>query len=349
MVTDLHDINQGAIARGWTDLHEWSAHWWRFRIPAAILTTLFAVWGAFLPSDASAVERIGLAVGGTLGGALMLGGLAFLGLFLSAPVRQRNELRRAIRDRECLKDDEGNELMRRYSAWVQATRASLPEFPQYQGPMFMDRGARERRNVDHDAAVTRYREAKDEVERKARREYHDHFREPLLQLLDDPHIEIADNPRTIDDLEEIEQVAVRHLAETSQEPPPVEAVSRVLRRIVALLLNELAGAKSTIEAALKREKYWSRDAGLKTERWDEIGSDLVEHGLMDAHSAASTAYAQINALNQDALNTWSAMEAHYGYDPPPGESPTTKGNEDGFAAALAAIATAETALAQSRP
>jgi hypothetical protein len=346
LVTELRDIDQGALTRAWADLRRVSTHWWRFRIPAAVLTALFAVRGAFLSSDASAAERIGLTVGGTLGGALVLGGLAFLGLLLTAPVRQRNEMRKAIRD-QGRPGDERHGLVRRYSTWVQATRANLPEFPRLQGPLlFFNRDAQEKRQADHAAAMLRYREATDEVERKARREYHDQFREPLLQLLGNQRVEIADNPRTIEDLEEIERMVVRCLAEAHQEAPPEEAVSRVLRRVAGLLINELSGDRGAIEAALKRETYWSHDAGLKTERWEEVGSDLAEHGLVDAHSAVSAAYAQINALNQDAVNTWSAMEAHYGYDPPPGRPPTIRGNEATFTETLDAIATAEAALTQ---
>ncbi len=347
---NLRDIHQGAFSRAWSDLRDLSTHWWRFRIPAAALTALFATRGALLPADANAVERIGLAVGGTLGGALVLGGFAFLGLLLSAPVRQRNELRRAIGDQEHPRDEEGNGLVRRYSAWVHAIRASLPEFPPFQGRlMFMNREAGERRNADHDAAVSRYRETTDEVERKARREYHEQFREPLLQLLDDPRLEIADDPRSIDDLEEIEQMAVRRLMQANQKSPPEDAVRRVLRRVIGLLVHELSTAKGAIEAALKHQRYWPQDAGLKTERWDEMGSDLVELGLVEAHAAVSAAYAQINALNQGALDTWSAMEAHYGYDPPPGRPPTISGNERYLADAVDTITAAEASLQQARP
>jgi len=170
-----------------------------------------------------------------------------------------------------------------------------------------------------------------------------------VSLIGQPHAELADNPRSIDDFEEIERDVVRRLAESQQTPPPKEAVNRVLRRLVGLLLDELRTAQGAISSALERETYWPRNAGLKSDRWVQVGSDLVEHGLVDAHGTVSAAYARMDALNQDALDTWSAMEAHYGYDPPPGRPPTIKGNEEAFQAALVSISAAENALLQTRP
>jgi len=348
--TGVSDIDQGILARAWADLRKLSTHWWRFRIPAAVLTAIFAVQGALLAPDASALERIVLAVGGTLGGALILGALAFAGLIVTAPVRQRNEARRAIENLGAPHGNDPQALVRRFSAWVQGVRAALPEYPRLGGPpVFFNDEAREKRQVDHAAAVQRYREAKDGVERRARREYHDQFREELVVLIGEPHTELADNPQDVADLEEIERDVVRRFSESQQVPPPEEAVSRVLRRVIGVLVAELRAAEGVLTAALERQVFWPRDAGLSTTHWDQIGSDLVEHGLVDVHAVASDAYGRMEALNHDALDTWSAMEAHHFYDPPPGRRPTVRGNESALTAALDAIAAAETALTDARP
>lgn len=88
-----NDPPEGAISRGLKDTKVASRHWWRFRIPAALLTIAFAVWSALLPKDATTLERIAIAVGGTVGGAVIVGVVAFAFLVLSAPTRQRNDER----------------------------------------------------------------------------------------------------------------------------------------------------------------------------------------------------------------------------------------------------------------
>lgn len=64
----------------------------RFAIPAALLTAGFAAYGATLPPDAKLWEQLVFAVAGSLGGALLLGLLAFVILVATAPVRQRREI-----------------------------------------------------------------------------------------------------------------------------------------------------------------------------------------------------------------------------------------------------------------
>lgn len=338
------DIDQGALARAWEDLRHLSTHWWRFRIPAACLTVAFAIKGAFLSSDASPVERGALAVGGTLGGGLLLGTVAFAILLLTTPIRQRNEMRNAVRASSLPPGENAPALVQRYSAWVQMVRATLPEFPRSRGLWLVsDWAAGEKRRADRWAAVERYRESKDEAERAARREYHEQFRESLMSLFDRGRRDLADNPQTITDFEEIERAIVRLLAARRQMPPD-EAVRRVLRRSEALLLGELREGKGTVEAALERQTFWERDGGPKTGRWTELGSDLIELGLADVHTVVSIAYSRLEALDGDALSTWSAMEAHYDYDPPPGMRPSIKGSEAALRAALEAIAAAEVAV-----
>ncbi len=350
LVREHRDIDQGAIQRAWGDLRELSTHWWRFRIPAAALTALFAVWGALLPSDATAGERIGFAIGGTLGGALVLGGLALVGLLLAAPIRQRNELRAAIGNHEQSRADGADDIVNRFSAWVRATRAALPEPPHHHGPLvYFNRDAQEQRHVELAAAQQRYRETKDDVERTARREYHEQFREPLLKIIGNRHPQIADSPQSVNDLEEIKRIVVQRVATGPQTQSSEEARARVLQRAIGLLLNELAAAKSVIEVALERETYWSEEDAPKTDEWQKVGADLTEHGLIEAHAACSAAFARIASLNQDALNTWRAMEAHYDYDPPPGTAPTIKGNETAFSTVIDTIAAAEAALVEARP
>lgn len=88
-----HDPPEGALWRGFKDARLASGHWWRFRIPAALLTVGFAVWSALLPKSATWEGRIALAIGGTVGGAVIVGVLAFALLVVTAPLRQRNDAR----------------------------------------------------------------------------------------------------------------------------------------------------------------------------------------------------------------------------------------------------------------
>ena len=90
------DLQETALDRAFRDLRTFSQHSWGFRIPAIVLTAGFAVWGASLPATAPAGERIALAVAGTLGGALVIGIVAFAVLVALAPSRQRNDLRKAM-------------------------------------------------------------------------------------------------------------------------------------------------------------------------------------------------------------------------------------------------------------
>ena len=135
MTSGLDDIDQGGLARAWEDLRHLSTHWWRFRIPAACLTVGFASVGAFQSSSASPFERVVLAVGGTLGGGLLLGTVAFALLLLTAPIRQRNEMRDAVKNSMQFDGDEPDALVQRYSAWVQMVRATLPTYPRFSGPL----------------------------------------------------------------------------------------------------------------------------------------------------------------------------------------------------------------------
>jgi hypothetical protein len=84
---------EGALWRGWKDTKQAAGHWLYFRIPAAALTAGFAVWSALLPGRASGGERAVLAVGGTLGGALIVGAFTLALMTAIAPLRQRDEAR----------------------------------------------------------------------------------------------------------------------------------------------------------------------------------------------------------------------------------------------------------------
>ena len=341
MTGEIRKFEEGSFLRARRDLLRLVSQW-RFRIPATVVTVAFAVGSALLSQNADAGVRIALAIGGVIGGALVLGGLAFLALLLSAPIRQRNELRKAVATES---DTDPAAVLRQYSAWVQAVRAALPEYPEHHGPLIlMDQGAHDQRAAAHAAALQRYSEAKDEVQRKARWEYHQRFREPLARILGEGQVESAENPQTVQELEDVEQELVRRLVDSPQGPPPDESVNRVMRRVRRVLVNELREDLGILTAALEREAYWPDDGALKSERWAEVGSDLAEHSNGDLHATVSAAYARLAALNQDARDTWSAMEAHYGYDPPPGRPPTIKGNRATLEKAVESITEAERAL-----
>ena len=86
---------QGTISRALSDYRPATSHWW-YRLPATVITIVFAVAGARLPSNASGGLRAALAVGGVIGGAAIVTSVTVLVLVIIAPRRQRDEARAEI-------------------------------------------------------------------------------------------------------------------------------------------------------------------------------------------------------------------------------------------------------------
>jgi hypothetical protein len=88
-------VEQSAVRRALDDFKLTSARWW-YRLTATAVAVGFAVWGAILPTSASAGVRVAAAVGGVVGGALIIGSVTLLVLLVVAPRRQRDEARKEI-------------------------------------------------------------------------------------------------------------------------------------------------------------------------------------------------------------------------------------------------------------
>jgi hypothetical protein len=201
-------IDQGVFARGWADLKQATHHWWRFRIPAAVLTAGFAVWGALLPSKAGAGERAALAVGSTFGGALVLGTLAWLVLVVTASTRQRNE----AWDRLGVTSSDPAALADEYADWLSRVRASLPDPPSVgigSTAVLYDRELRAKHEVEQAGISARFQEKWSEAEVRAREQYHERFRERVLTVLGESPPPKASEPHGIQDFEAVEKMLAR--------------------------------------------------------------------------------------------------------------------------------------------
>lgn len=164
-----------AVARAWADLRRVVPSW-RFGIPAALLTAWFTGYGATLPPDTPLRERVIVAVAGSLGGALVLGLLAFVVLVATAPVRQRDEAWKALGIAEHI--DLGM-FSAEFSVFIDRVRAARPKPAFRFGNMFqMDRGEQSRVK----AADAR---ADDEARREALRQYHERFATRVLRVIED--------------------------------------------------------------------------------------------------------------------------------------------------------------------
>jgi hypothetical protein len=112
---------EGALRRGLVDTQAAAGHWW-FRGLVFAGSIGFAVWGALLPTSASGGEHVALAVGGVVGGAVVVGLGVLIILTATAPTRQRDDLRQGIKQRTdaAVQEDElakakcsGSEVRRR--------------------------------------------------------------------------------------------------------------------------------------------------------------------------------------------------------------------------------------------
>jgi hypothetical protein len=219
---------QGAISRGWADFRHFTGHWWRYRIPAALLTAGFAVWGALLPDSASAGERAALAVAGVVGGALVVGLVVLLVQIATAPIRQRNESRIELKRLTAPLDPAG--LAHEFSEWVLAKRAALP-----QGQMWILPGLFPQPGMSRE---THYKLQLDEQKRRgeiealqaqARVEYHDRFRERIMRLLGEADAELASDPASVGDL-----VKLAAQVQSATSPTPHATLEDVHAAIRAL-------------------------------------------------------------------------------------------------------------------
>lgn len=86
---------ESAPSRALRDLRILSQRWW-FRVAAGAISLGFIVWGALIP-DAAPALRVAVAVGGSLGGTLIIGLTAFSVLLATAAARQRNDAREALK------------------------------------------------------------------------------------------------------------------------------------------------------------------------------------------------------------------------------------------------------------
>ena len=194
--SDTGLLTEGIFGRAWADLKRVSTDW-RFRVVAAALTAAFAVAGALSPG-AGTLGRAVFAVAGSLGGALLLGVVVF-GLFVVwAPTRQRNEARGELRRLTVPAGSNAEALMREFSTWVRAKRAALPDWPGGEARL---RGGLSTENPVYQS----YNQTRNEVQRQARVEYHERFRDGILALVGESH-EQANDPRSVEDLEAVEEL-----------------------------------------------------------------------------------------------------------------------------------------------
>lgn len=113
-------------------------------------------------------------------------------VLMAAPPIRRRMKRRAERQRPSEAPDQ---LASEFSAWVRAKHAALPDWPGGgpRGPLHTD-----------SPAYQTYDQTRRDVDREARVEYHQRFRERVVARLGEGH-EQASDPRTVEDFKALEQ------------------------------------------------------------------------------------------------------------------------------------------------
>lgn len=167
-------------------------HPWFVRIAGALTVAGVLNGLADRVFDFSTIPLIATLVGAFL---LTLSGIAFAQRHYTAG------------DGEATKDPAA--FLKRFSAWVTKQRASLPQYDAADEDVSIYRIHDDKLRAEYQAArlaaYDRLREKVREVERGARREYHDAYRADVLAIVGEGHAQ-ADNPRTIEDLEAVEKL-----------------------------------------------------------------------------------------------------------------------------------------------
>ena len=168
-------LDQSASQRARVDTSAWASRPIRFGLLTTCAVAGAGVLGAVLASALPLAAQVAVAVGAAFVGFVAAVCALFAIEWLAAFPRQRNEARDELR--QLTQPTDIADLSQKFSDWVGAKRAGLPEHGHRLIPGIQDVGSE---------AWLNYEKRQDEIDRihaKARSEYHERFRGAVVDVL----------------------------------------------------------------------------------------------------------------------------------------------------------------------
>jgi hypothetical protein len=192
-------LDQSAWARGRADARRAAADGRLFGLCTAVLTVAVPIGVGTATGSLAAVPRALLTIVAVVVGYLLVPTGWAVVATITAPVRQRDELRARLTG---ISGGDLLALAHQFSAWLATVRASFPAEPSLPyAAVFEQRGGPAR--ADYDIRKARHADACAEALRLARLAYHKQFREHVVRVLGPASPLAIDDPNTLDDLQAI--------------------------------------------------------------------------------------------------------------------------------------------------
>ena len=225
-------LDQSAWSRGRADARRAAADGRVFGLCTAVSTVAVPIVVGTTTGSLTAVARALLTVAAVVVGYLLVPTVWAAVAMLTAPVRQRDELRARL----LVSANEGDlsSLAAEFSAWVLGVRGSFPEEPNIPyAAVFEERGGPAR--ADYDIRKARHADACAEALRHALVTYHERFRERVTRIVGAESQLAIGEPRTLADLQAIADA----LAAGAEGQQPVELVSADHKQQLRAILEHL--------------------------------------------------------------------------------------------------------------
>lgn len=210
-------LAQSARSRGRADARRAAADGRVFGLCTAVSTVAVPIVVGTTTGSLPTIARTLLTVAAVAVGYLLVPAAWAAVAALTAPVRQRDELRRRLL---VSAEDDLPSVAHDFSAWLASVRASFPAEPKIPyTAVFAERGGSAR--SDYEIRKARHADASAEALRQALVAYHEQFRERVERVLGaEPQLAIGE-PKALADLQAIADV----LAERAESQQPVQFVS----------------------------------------------------------------------------------------------------------------------------
>lgn len=192
-------------------------------------------------------------------------------------------------DRGAETSAERGKLISEFSAWVRTKRAALPDWPAGSS------GSRRGGLREDDPVLKTYKQTSDEVNREARVEYHERFRERVLARLGEGH-EQASDPRKVEDLEALDQLlksrAVDAVSPTDLTEDRPTSPTEERRPVSAGQRNGVARTKPPATTLAERlAQFYREGERLRRQLWIDLRSretfdESRDEGQTERHRSA---------------------------------------------------------------
>jgi hypothetical protein len=192
-------LQQSAWSRGRADARRAAADGRVFGLCAAVSTVAVPIAVGTATDTVSAIPRASLTLAAVVVGYLLVPAAWAVVAALTAPVRQRDELRARLASTG---EDDLHAFAHEFSAWLVSVRANFPAEPHLPyAAVFEQRGGPAR--ADYDVRQARHADACAEALRQALLAYHQQFRDRVMRLLGAESSLSIGEPTTLDDLQAI--------------------------------------------------------------------------------------------------------------------------------------------------